>query len=93
MFGLSNKIYEQIINIIKRYDYKFMIFGSRARGDYKENSDIDIAVLGKINERDEYLIRNSFDLLDIPYTIDIIFVDKGIKKQLEASIRKEGVEL
>lgn len=93
MFGLSNKIYEQIINVIKQYNYKFMLFGSRARGDYKENSDIDIAVLGKTNERDEYLIRNSFDLLDIPYTIDIIFVDKGIRKQLEASIRKEGVEL
>ena len=73
MFGLSNKIYEQIINIIKQYNYKFMLFGSRARGDYKENSDID--------------------LLDIPYTIDLIFIDKGIKKQLEASIRKEGVEL
>lgn len=93
MFGLSNKIYEQIINITKQYNYKFVLFGSRARGDYKENSDIDIAIFGKIDEKTEYSIKNSFDLLNIPYTIDIVFVDKGIKEELVNSIKKEGVEL
>lgn len=93
MFGLSEKIYKQIIEIIKQYNCKFVLFGSRARGDYKENSDIDIAIFGKIDEKIEYSIRNSFDLLNIPYTIDIVFVDKGIKEELENSIKKEGVEL
>ena len=93
MFGLSNKIYEQIINIIKQYNCKFILFGSRARGDYKMNSDIDIAVIGKIDESTEYSIRNKFDLLDIPYTVDLVFVDRGIKEELEKSIKKEGVEL
>lgn len=93
MFGLSKKVCEQIINIAKRYNYQFVIFGSRARGDYKENSDIDIAILDEVDERTEYKIRNEFDLLDIPYTIDIVFVKKGIKKELEKSIEKEGVKL
>lgn len=93
MFGLSEKIYNQIKEITKQYNCKFVLFGSRARGDYKENSDIDIAIFGKIDEKIEYSIRNSFDLLNIPYTIDIIFVDKGIKEELENSIKKEGVEL
>ena len=93
MFGLSKRIYEQIISIIKKYDLKFVIFGSRARGDYKVNSDIDIAVFGKIDEKTEYDIRNEFDKLDIPYTIDLVFVEKGIRKELEESIKKEGVKL
>lgn len=93
MFGLSEKIYNQIKEITKQYNCKFVLFGSRARGDYKENSDIDIAIFGKIDEKVEYSIRNSFDLLNIPYTIDIIFVDKGIKEELKNSIKKEGVEL
>ena len=93
MFGLSKRIYEQIISIIKKYDLKFVIFGSRARGDYKVNSDIDIAIFGKIDEKTEYDIRKEFDKLDIPYTIDLVFVEKGIRKELEESIKKEGVKL
>ena len=38
-------------------------------------------------------IRNEFDKLDIPYTIDLVFVNKGIRKELEESIKKEGVKL
>lgn len=93
MFGLSNDIYNQILYIVKKYNYKFVIFGSRARGDYKENSDIDIAILDEVDEKTEYKIRNEFDLLDIPYTIDIVFIKKGIKKELDESIKKEGVKL
>jgi hypothetical protein len=33
-FGLSDEIYNKIINIVKKYNYAFKIFGSRARGDY-----------------------------------------------------------
>lgn len=93
MFGLSDRIYNEILDIVKKYNYKFIIFGSRARGDYKQNSDIDIAILGKVDLKEEYKIRNEFDLLNIPYTIDIIFVDNGIRKELQESIEKEGVEL
>ena len=93
MFGLSEKIYKDIIDITKMYECKFILFGSRARGDYKENSDIDIAVEGNINEKMEYSIRNKFDLLNIPYTIDIIFLSKETKEELQEAIKKEGVEL
>lgn len=93
MFGLSGIIYEQIIKIARKYEYKFVLFGSRARGNYKTNSDIDIAIIGEIDDKTEYLIKNDFDLLDIPYQIDIVFVKKGIKKELQEAIQKEGVEI
>ena len=93
MYGLSNKLLDEIKYIKNKTNKKLLIFGSRARGDYKMNSDIDIAVIGKIDESTEYSIRNKFDLLDIPYTVDLVFFDRGIKEELEKSIKKEGVEL
>ncbi len=93
MFGLSTKTYNQILDIVKKHKYEFILFGSRARGNYKINSDIDIAILGEVNQKEEYIIRNEFDLLDIPYTIDIIFVNKETKKELIESIKNEGVKL
>lgn len=92
MFGLSNEIYEKIMNIVKKYKYDFILFGSRARGDYKNYSDIDIAI-ENVKDEDIYRIQNDLDLLDIPYTFDIIFIKKDTSKELLESIRNEGVKL
>ena len=92
-YGLLNEIYLQIQNIIKKYNmYTFKLFGSRARGNFKINSDIDIAVIGNVSKEDEFKILNDFDLLEIPYTIDIVFVNKIQKQELLNSILKEGVD-
>ena len=92
MFGLSQEIYEKIINIVRKYQYQFILFGSRARGDYKLNSDIDIAI-EHVQEKDKYKIKDDFDLLDIPYTFDLIFIQENTNKDLLESIKKEGVKL
>ena len=91
-YGLSEEIYIKIKNIADKYSkYQFKIFGSRARGDYKDNSDIDIAVFGDIKDDEEYKILDEFDLLDIPYTVDVVFMKKINKKEFINSILKEGV--
>ena len=92
MFGLSKETYEKIMNIIKKYNYKFILFGSRARGNYKINSDIDIAI-ENVKEEEIYKVQNDFDLLDIPYTIDLVFIKENTNKELLISIRNEGVIL
>ena len=91
--GLSKEILDSIKEIIKKYKYNFKLFGSRARGDYKNSSDIDIAIFRDVTEEDEYKIKNQFDLLDIPYTIDLVFVNNNTKKELLNSIIKEGIDL
>lgn len=47
-FGVDKSIIEDIVNIIKKYKEitRDVIFGSRARGDYKKASDIEIALFG-----------------------------------------------
>lgn len=91
-FGLTNNSYEKIKEVIDKYhQYTFKVFGSRARGDFKNNSDIDIAVEGNISKEKQVEIMNCFDLLDIPYMLDIIFVCEIEKKELLESIKKDGV--
>lgn len=92
-FGLSEDVYGKVNEVIKKFPkYKIKLFGSRARGDYKKTSDIDLAVYGDVTEQDEYKIRNEFDLLCIPYTIDIVFVSKITKEGFINSIKEEGVD-
>lgn len=92
-YGLSEETYNKIKNVIKKYsNYEFKIFGSRARGDYKENSDIDIVVINCLDSKAKFNIKNEIDLLDIPYTIDLIFIEDISKKELLESIKKDGVE-
>lgn len=90
-YGLSNEIYNKIKEIIEKYNkYEFKIFGSRARGDYKQNSDIDIVVIGSLENKEQFNIKNEFDLLDIPYTIDLLFMQDIEKEELIESIKREA---
>lgn len=92
-YGLSDEIYNKIKDIVNKYNnYEFKIFGSRARGDYKLNSDIDIVVIGNIGEKEKFSIKNEFDILDIPYTIDLIFMQDIVKEELIKSIKREAIK-
>lgn len=92
-YGLSEETYNKIKEVIKNNkDYKFILFGSRARGDYKSTSDIDIAVEENIPRETQYKIMNEIDLLDIIYKIDLVFIDEKINSELLESIKRDGVE-
>ncbi len=92
-FGLSDNIYKEIKTVINKYSNKCTIrlFGSRARGDYKQNSDIDLAIFN-IAPEEEFNIHNDLDKINMPYTIDIVFIRKDTKVELLNSINKDGVE-
>ena len=93
-FGLPEDTYNKIEKIVKENKkYKFKIFGSRAKNTYKNTSDIDIAVFENLPEDDEYKIRNEFDLLDIIYKIDLVFINVNTKKEFLNEILKEGVDI
>lgn len=91
-FGLTEETYKKIKDVVNKYqEYTFKVFGSRARGDFKNNSDIDIAVEGEVNREKQIEIMNSFDLLDIPYMVDIVFICELQKEELIESIKRDGV--
>lgn len=92
-FGLTDISFEKIKNVIDKYNkYTFKVFGSRARGNFKEASDLDIAVMDKVDSKNKFNIMNDFDLLDIPYMIDLVFVQDISKEAFLKSIEKEGIK-
>lgn len=93
-YGLNEETYNSIKEIAKKNSkYKFKIFGSRAKGTYKSNSDIDIAIFENVTQEDKFKIKNEIDELNIIYKIDLVFIEENIKKELLESIKREGVEL
>lgn len=71
---------------------KIYLFGSRARGDYTERSDIDIAIdLGRQMEFSEIaLARGVLEGLNLPEKIDVVDMH-SIPAAMKGFILKEGV--
>ncbi len=93
-FGLTEITFNKIKALVKKYDkYTFKIFGSRARGDYKKGSDIDIAVEKCTDSKEKFNIMNDFDLIDTPYQIDLVFIEDIKKHEFLKSIEKDGKKI
>lgn len=92
-FGLSEETNKLIKEIATKYCYTMKVFGSRATGKHRNNSDIDIAVFGEVSAEDKFNIMNDFDLLEIPYKIDLVFVSELEKQELIKEIETKGVEI
>ena len=93
MYGLSEKLLEQIINIRNKFNKKIVIFGSRARGEYKENSDIDLAVIDKVTQNEKYELMDEFDKIETELKIDLIFIQNVKNKDFLESIKREGKQI
>lgn len=79
MFGLQKKhldfISEVLHKNIPQKDAKFYIFGSRAKGTFKEYSDIDIAIQlpeEKLSADTLGKILLEFNDSTLPYEVDVI---------------------
>ena len=96
-FGLNENVINNIKNVFCKYPEidRACIFGSRARGDYKETSDIDIVLYG--NDLTHSLnTKIYYDLEDlyIIYKIDLInFNSLKDDDKLKENIINEGVEI
>jgi len=72
---------------------KGIIFGSRAKGNYKDGSDIDIAIKGENLKLDDILaLKVKLDDLDLPYNIDLINYADIKEPDLTEHIDRVGVE-
>ena len=52
LYGLTDKELNEIKNILKKHTSKAILFGSRAKGNYKKGSDIDLYIIPKDKNRD-----------------------------------------
>lgn len=95
-FGLKQTDLDAVISILEKYSdiESAVIFGSRAKGNYKNGSDVDIAVKGKSLNFD--LINQISYLLNeeslMPYKFDILNYHTIDNQDLLEHIDRAGIE-
>ncbi len=86
-------IYSTIAKIAKQHNAsRVVLFGSRARGDYHNGSDIDIAVYG-MPENYKCRFWNEIDELKTLLKVDIVHITNSTDIALIDNIKKDGVVL
>ncbi|MBP3820829.1 nucleotidyltransferase domain-containing protein [bacterium] len=93
-FGLPQNTYELIKNFLKSFNEveDVKIFGSRAKGNYKPQSDIDLVLYGeKITEKLMLHIATELDELPTPYKFDIVDYKTISNENFKNSIDKYSI--
>lgn len=96
MYGLKEIDIKKIASVLENYTAinKAILYGSRAKGNYREGSDIDISLVGdKLNLSMLLRIETELDDLLLPYNIDISIFDKINNQELIEHIKRVGLIL
>lgn len=91
-FGLSENITNLIKEVFKKYPDVEVVkfFGSRAKGNYKSNSDIDFALWGNIDSITLGKIALDLDDLPTPYKFDVKLYNEINHLKLKNHIDRVG---
>jgi predicted nucleotidyltransferase len=92
--GLEQKDIDEISRLAAQFSEieKILIFGSRAKGNYKKGSDVDLALFGNNINRDtilklsEKLNSESF----LPYFFDLVHYETIENSELKEHIDRIG---
>jgi predicted nucleotidyltransferase len=92
-FGLKPETLAQIQGVLSGFPEleKAVIYGSRAMGNFRYNSDIDLTLIGKMLGLTELLlIENELDDLLLPYQIDLSLFHQIDNPDLINHIQEHG---
>lgn len=93
-FGISEKSFSLICTTFQDFPdiERVLIFGSRAKGNWKKGSDIDLAIYGnKLNANTVLDLAGKLNEgLPIPYHIDIVAPQLTMHKGLKEHIQRVG---
>ena len=95
MFGLPTYVLAETKNAISQYPQitKVKIFGSRAKGNYKRYSDVDIAIFGDFDRNVVMNLRDDLEELDVIYKFDIVHYESLTNTDLQEHIDRVGIDL
>jgi predicted nucleotidyltransferase len=96
LIGIDKYELQNIVHILKKCAKieEVILFGSRAKGNFSEGSDIDIALKGKDIELNDVLnLSVELDDLYLPYKIDLIIYERIKEQALKDHIDRVGISL
>jgi len=91
MYGLPARHWKEIYRILYAQKEKLRwvkLFGSRARGEARPSSDVDLAFVGAGNVR--RILQEAFERSDLPYTFDLVDYERQTNERLRQAIDDEG---
>lgn len=94
-FGLKPEVVEKPTQVFRQNARveQVLIYGSRAKGNYRSGSDIDLTIKGKRLEwKDLQAIEQAIDNLLLPYKVDLSLYEQIDNKELLEHIDRWGVE-
>ena len=93
-YGLPDRTLDTLYSIFQKYSgiQQVMIYGSRAKGNYKKGSDIDLSLKtdGSFTRKDLLNIANDFDDSDMPYFVDVSIYNELSNPDLKDHIDRVG---
>ena len=93
-YGLSDRTLNTLDSIFRKYGSikEAILYGSRAKGNYRNGSDIDLTLKTDtgFSRTDMLRIAGDFDDSDIPYFVDVSIYDKLSNPDLKAHINRVG---
>jgi predicted nucleotidyltransferase len=91
-YGLPLKAIQQINAIFSQYPQikQVILYGSRAKGNYRQGSDIDLTIEGAIELSTLLKIEQQIDDLLLPWSVDLSVLSQIDNLELVEHIKRKG---
>lgn len=89
MVNIEEKYFRLLRDILKKYPYKFYVYGSRAKGKNRKYSDLDLCYKDEIPTKVILDLEEELEESDLPFRVDLVFWDKmppGFQKLIEKDL-------
>ena len=88
-YNLPDRVIKEITAFAKENSIiKIVLFGSRARGDHTERSDVDLAVYGGDFDSFYWNIKEKLHSL---LSFDVVDMNSRVTEELKKEIERDGV--
>jgi uncharacterized protein len=95
-YGIRTQIWDNILSVLQSNPVvqEVILFGSRAKGNFKPGSDIDLCLKGvNITYKDIQVILTKLDDLDLPWKIDMLHYESITDTAVLEHIDRVGIKL
>lgn len=94
-FGLDDQVIEKIQGVFRAFPAisSVYIYGSRAKGNYREGSGIDLCIKNSsLSQQELNRVSSVLDDLNLPYTFDLSVYESLSNPDFVSHIDRVGVE-